>query len=41
MRELELSKNWPGDKFFKLRNLKFWERQFYLSLFLRDLEFSS
>ena len=29
LRELELPKNWPGDKFFKLRKSKLWERQFF------------
>ena len=29
MRELELSKQWARDKFFKLRKWKFWERQFF------------
>ena len=27
--DMELPKNWPGDKFFKLRKWKFWERQFF------------
>ena len=27
LRELELSKNWSGDKFFKIRKSKFWKRQ--------------
>ena len=27
--DLELPKNWPGDEFFKLRKVKFWERQFF------------
>ena len=27
--ELVLAKNWRGDKFFKFRRLKFWERQFF------------
>ena len=29
MHELELPKYWTGDKFFKLRKSKFWERQFF------------
>ena len=27
--DMELPKNWPGGKFFKLRKWKFWERQFF------------
>ena len=29
--ELKLTKNWPGDKFFNFRKLKFWERQLFLN----------
>ena len=29
LREVEISKNWPGDKVLKLRRSKFWERQFF------------
>ena len=29
LRGLELPKNWPGNKVFKLRKSKFWERQFF------------
>ena len=29
MCELELSKDWPRDKFFKRRKSKFWKRQFF------------
>ena len=29
MRELELTKNWPEDEFFKHGKPKFWERQFF------------
>ena len=31
LHELELSKNWPRNKFFKLRISKFWECQFFFS----------
>ena len=32
VRELELFKNWPGDKLFKPRKSKFWESQFFTIL---------
>ena len=37
LRELELPKNWPADKFFRLRKSKFWERQQLLCKYLTFL----
>ena len=35
LRELELLKNEPGDKFFKNRKSKFWEGQFFSVLMFK------
>ena len=33
LRELELPKNWTGDKFFEFGKSKFWQRQFFVATF--------
>ena len=39
LHELEVPRNWPGDKFFNLRKAKFWDCQFFSIVTFKYLTF--